>query len=78
MTRACRRCRPEHKLGIMGMETVDLPDGTTVEERVSLCDPCRQRADLENKAAKKRMAHIFDLPFLEWLFTAPSREEPAR
>lgn len=78
MTRACKRCRPAHKLGIMLAERVYLCDGSMIEEYVSLCDSCREQAALENQAARQRQASIFDLPLLEFLFTHPSAKEPTR
>jgi len=78
MTRACTRCRPAVKLGLMNSVSVDLPDGSTVEEVTTLCDSHRQQAAKENKAGRLRLAKPTDLPLLEFLFTAPSAKEPVR
>lgn len=78
MIKACVRCRPAHKLGIMEAHRIPLPDGTLVEEWTSLCEPCREAAAEENQAGRKRLAKVLDLPVLEFLFTAPSAKEPAR
>ena len=62
----------------MQKRVVRLPDGTTVEEWTSLCDAHRKEAAKENTAGRNRRAKVTDLPLLEFLFTAPSREEPAQ
>lgn len=79
MNKSCLRCKPKHhRLGVMQAERVTLPDGTLVEEWTSLCRPCRKAAHAENAVAARRLAKTFDLPLLEFLFTAPSAKESAR
>lgn len=78
MIRACRRCRPGTRPGVMVAQRVAPPGWGMIEEYVSLCTACRSDADAENLAGSRRLAKSTDVLVLEALFTAPSTKEPAR